>query len=166
MEDKITISMENLTNEEREQLMKLVKKASEGKESKIWKPKDGQEYYTICNGEICIYNWNGIVFDEYIFAVGDVFRTREEAVEEVKRRKFLTQWKRLSIEAGEDENEWNRQNKHFYVIYDLVDKALRIEYWFSASNGSSCFPSMESIKNAIEIIGEKNVIKYVLGVKE
>ena len=109
--------------------------------------------------------WYDVSADNYLYSIGEVFKTAEEADEEEKRRKILIQWKRLSIEAGEEENEWNRKNKHFCVMYDLVDKALRIEYRFSSSNGSSYFPSMKSIKNAIEIVGEENVKKYILGVK-
>ena len=166
MEDKITISMENLTKEEREQLMKLVKKASEGKESKIWKPKDGQGYYTIFNGEICNYYWNGVSFDEQAFAVGDVFLTREEAVEELERRKILTQWKRLSVEAGEEENPWDANNCHWYVFYKSNLKEIDIDFYSEFNLGIVYFPSLESLENAIQIIGEENVKKYILGVKE
>ena len=42
--DEIKLNMENLTKEEREQLLKLVEKANR-KESKVWKPKYNDKYY-------------------------------------------------------------------------------------------------------------------------
>ena len=105
MNETITVNMENLTDTEREQLMNLVKKASnEEKKSKVWKPKIGESYYDL--GATCL-TWRDDSSDNYLYSIGEVFKTAEEADEEEKRRKILNQWKRLSVEAGEEENEWN-----------------------------------------------------------
>lgn len=36
--DKITLNMENLSGDEREQLIKLVEKANKKENNKVWKP--------------------------------------------------------------------------------------------------------------------------------
>ena len=49
MNEQITIHLDNLTEEEREQFTKLLSKASEesSKGSRVWKPENNEEYYFI-----------------------------------------------------------------------------------------------------------------------
>ena len=62
MNEKIIVSMKNLTDTEREQLMNLVKKASEEKKSKEWTPNYNENVYVInsCGG---IVRWKYIALN-------------------------------------------------------------------------------------------------------
>ena len=166
MEDKIKIIMENLSNEEREQLMHLIEKSSK-KTSKMWKPELGDQFYIILsNGDVFKQAWDGGPNDEHFYLIGNIFRTKEEAKEEVERIKLLTQWKHLSVEAGEDENPWDSDKRHWYVYYDYGLKILDMSFNDTFNSGKVYLPSVKSLKNAIETVGEENVKRYVLGVKE
>ena len=47
MKSTITVNLNNLTDKEREQLLKLVSKSHTEKKSKVWKPNEGDTYYLI-----------------------------------------------------------------------------------------------------------------------
>lgn len=51
MENNITVNMENLSEKEREQLMKLIQK-SNGSKGKVWKPDYRRKYFYVneCGG--------------------------------------------------------------------------------------------------------------------
>lgn len=162
--DEIKLNLENLSEAERKQLIALVEKANKPK-SKIWKPEYG-EYYLICSGgNIGRMLWYGDNSDKGAYEIGNVFPTKEEADEELTRRKILTKWKRLSIEAGEDENPWDGNHEHFFIYFDVVRDKLVTKAFTGVHMASIFFPSEESLDNAIEEIGEDNVKKYILDVK-
>ena len=52
--------------------------AEEVKESSWWKPKHGQRYYYIGEyGRIKVGTWNDCLWDNHLYAMGNVFRTEE-----------------------------------------------------------------------------------------
>lgn len=72
----LQINMNNLTDEERNTLLSLVKKSNEPK-SKVWKPKFGLVYYFISNnGEIEATNCIESIADEERFVFGNVLKQR------------------------------------------------------------------------------------------
>lgn len=164
--NEIKLNIENLSAAEREQLMALAEKANKAK-NKIWKPKYHYTYYTINkHGNIIYQTWSNDEYDIGAYELGNVFRTKEGAEEELNRRKILTKWKRLSIEAGEDKNPWDGNNEHFFMYFDVVRDKLITKSFVAVHMASIFFPSEESLENAITEIGEDNVKKYILGIKE
>lgn len=163
--EQITILLDNLTEDERNQLMKLVEKANEPK-SKVWKPaKDGEYWCLWCSGAVTRDRYEMPV-DVYRWELGNCFPTEEEAEEEATRRKMLVKWKRLSIEAGEEDNPWDGRNLHWAVSWDCEGKCFHYFAYENCKYPISHFPSSDSLKAAIAELGEENVKKYILGVKE
>lgn len=163
--NEIKLNMSNLSNEERKQLTALIEKANKSK-SKVWKPEENKVYYYIswC-GEIG-FSVNSTHLDDTCYEIGNAFQTKEEAEEEITRRKIIAKWKRLSIEAGEDDNEWDTDNIHWYCYYSHAFKKPECAYCQNVKDSSVFFPTRESLIEAISIIGEDNVKKYILGIKE
>lgn len=164
--NEIKLNLENLSDAEREQLMALVGKANKQK-SKVWKPEYGDVYHLIglgCSGDIGKLTWYNDESDIEAYELGNVFRTEEEAKEEITRRKILTKWKRLSIESGENENPWDREHGH-YTVYFSKDRVL-IQCIVANKMSTTYFASKRSIIHAISEIGENNVKKYILEVNE
>jgi len=133
-------------------------------------PSDGDRYYYIsAEGDVLFSNWyiskNGAFshIDSERQDIGNVFKTQEEAKFECEKLKVLNKLKSLS----DDDQEWNGDNRHYFIVYDFEanDFYLRSncsikmphEYWFK---------SKESAENAIKIIGEDKLKKYVFGVEE
>lgn len=163
----LNVNVENLTDEEREMLMKLVEK-SQGKKNKIWKPKKGETYWTICSRTILNAEWYDHVVDIERYEYGEIYKTREEAEEEAVRRKMVAKWKMLSTEAGEEENKWDADghNSHWRIYYDSRDDSLVYECnkWFHQE--STYFPTKEALDTAITEFGKDNLKKYIFGVKD
>ena len=164
--DSISVNLENLSEQERESLMKLIEKANKSK-SKVWKPTHKREtYYSIKGtGNVVTYVWNDDDMDAKIYEIGNCFRTQTEAEEEVTRLKMLKYWKDLSIESGEDENPWDTYQYHFYVGYQHDIGQLRICSSKITQYESVCFKSENACRAAIKELGEDNVKKYILGIK-
>lgn len=162
----LNVNLENLTAEEYEALMKLVEK-SQKKNSKVWKPTVGERFYFISTYGILDYRtWYDDVPCTNLFEIGNVFPTLEAAEEELTRRKMLTKWERLSIESGEDENPLDSTNGHWSVCYNHLTKKLNFSAVVHCKYEEVYFPTKESLLAAIEELGEDNVKRYILGVKD
>lgn len=70
--------------------MKLKHNCPNCERDKPWKPKKGAYYYTIsCGGVVYSECWNCNLFEEDLFSLGNVFRTRAEAESAAKKVKKL-----------------------------------------------------------------------------
>ena len=82
MNEQITVNLNNLTEEEREQFKTLVDKGrgKSSRESCVWKPKKGEVYYYIndCNVSIADF-WNNVYVDKDRWKIGNIFKTEKEA---------------------------------------------------------------------------------------
>lgn len=132
-------------------------------------PSQGDKYYYIDNdSEILTGQWDTINdipsrVDARRRNIGNIFKTREEAEFEIERLKVLNQLKSLS----DDDQKWNQKNSHYHIAYELCFDKLSI--WDSScvkSLHEYYFKSKESAENAIKIIGEDKLKKYVFGVEE
>ena len=103
MENNITVNMENLSEEERKQLMNLIKK-SNGSKRNLWKPNYGRKYFYIndCGG-IMNSEWYDDRIDSEFYKIGNCFKTKEEAEFELERIKVKTELRRFSEENNEYE---------------------------------------------------------------
>lgn len=112
---KLTVDMENLTNAERKQLLKLVKKGQE--EKSIFKPDKGDTYYTI-NYDGTIRNWRNDTdnTDNRIIKYGNAYTDKSVAERKLKDMKL---WSLLWNFAEENKGEidWSNSERDKYYIY-------------------------------------------------
>ena len=93
MENNITVNMENLSEKEREQMMKLIQK-SNGSKVKVWKPDYRRKYFYVneCGG-IMNSKWYDDSIDADRYEIGNCFQTKEAAdfaLERIKSRNRIT----------------------------------------------------------------------------
>lgn len=167
MENNITVNMENLSEEEREQLMKLIQK-SNGFKSKMWKPNYGRKYFYINDcGAIINSKWYDDVIDTYRYEIGNCFKTKEETEFALEKLKVEAELRRFAEENNECEIDWTDRKQNKWLIcynYDLknidtgYDDTLRTHYIY--------FSSKEIAKQAIDYIGEERLKKYYLGIED
>lgn len=157
-------NFDNLSIEERKTFNTLLEKAR--MPCKTWKPKRGEYYYMIhhSGGTRCVKNYEDN-FSSHCFEINNCFKTEAEAKFEEERRKYLAWYKRLSIEAGENENEWDGENRHYYANVMFDDGHIFIDDEDTYKSESTYFPTKEACQNAIDIIGKDNFRKYVLKIK-
>lgn len=163
----LNVNMKNLTEEERNQLLALVKKSTEEK-PKAWKPKcDETYYYIISNGDISCINWGhcgDIDYDAY--SIGNCYRTREEALFAVEKLKVIIELKRFAEEHNE-KIDWNNSGKKkYYLYYDYSANNIVCKFKQYTRMSTIYFSSSDIAQQAIKTIGADRLKKYYFEVEE
>ncbi|MDD4370962.1 MAG: hypothetical protein PHD56_07810 [Anaerostipes sp.] len=168
MSNEIKVNFENLTEDERKELMRLVEKSSEPK-SKIWKPGKDEEYYFIDNfgtNDNSIWNDDSVDFRRY--DIGNVFKTRKEAELAARKQKVIVELEQYAIEHNEDDINWNgTECKYKYSIaYNHGKKELIvIPNKVLEDMGQIYFTSIKIASDAINAVGLDSIEKYMFGVE-
>lgn len=141
--------------------------AEKEEKSKVWKPKDEEDYWFVdSHGDIKFDYWGSYPFEENLYAIGNCFRTEEEA--ELYRRKLLVtaELKRFAEEHN-GKIDWNDFNQRKYCFcFNSAKKEIVIDYWWIAKMESVYFSSQEIAQRALETIGAERIKKYYLEVQE
>lgn len=165
MSENITINLEGLSKEEREQLLGLVEKAKRPK--KIWKPKYGDWYWYIgSDGQVDNCEWVNGPIDYGRYSMGNCFRTKEEAEFARAKQKIKTELQRFADEHNDpDKDEWDGKNIHYYIRCDIGDEALTMASSYIMQNINDIyFTSEDIVRNSIDHIGAKRIMKYLFDV--
>lgn len=121
-------------------------------------PKNGSEYYYIAtDATVEYFVFDGTNFDIDVVAIGNVYRTLEEANREVERRKVLTELRKLAKASwGGGNADWSRSGQYKWeLFYDHKEKewiALDL-CWLSQTQGAVYFATGHDADAAIETIG-------------
>lgn len=161
---------ENLTDGEMTTIEKLAKKAST-KKSKVFKPRCGEEYYSLDNSGKPFKTkcFNGGADGNY--AIGNCFATTKEAEFAAEKQKVLTELKRYALEHNECEIDWENLKQMKYSIVLLGRHSpnvcsLKIFETNSFSDiGQIYFTSREIAVSAIKEIGAERIKKYLFEVE-
>lgn len=167
MENNITVNMENLSEEEREQLMKLIQK-SNGFKSKMWKPNYGRKYFYINDcGAIINSKWYDDVIDTYRYEIGNCFKTKEETEFALEKVKVETELRRFAEENNEHEIDWTDEDQEKWCMcYNYDSKNIDTGYDNTLRTHYIYFSSKKIAKQAIDSIGEERLKKYYLGIED
>lgn len=161
---KLKEAQEKITNEIEE-----LKNEIENEKPKCWKPVTGEKVWTwwyVANGPLSQVYLGAHDFHINKYEEGEYFPTKELCIEHHKEKIYKEQWRRLSIESGEDKNPWDGHHNHWYVWYDPRNSRLNIGALSYIKDANVHFVSYEAAENAIKEIGEENVKRYILGIKE
>lgn len=135
------------------------------KPSRRWKPELHEKNYCIdSTGTVCVVYWEDWEVDKRRYALGNVFKTQEEAEFAVEQLKVLAELK----EYADDNKEWNNRNNHWSIQYTAQNGHIEVDFY---SNTLSVpfnlyFSSPEQAQKAIDAIGEERLKKYYFCVEE
>ena len=163
---EIKLNLENLTEDERKQLTELVEKANKA-ESKAWKPKDYEPFWAISrHGTISQIRFLTENCDEADYAIGNCFKTKEEAEFAIERFKIRAELQRYADEHNEPIDWCNdRQRKHG-IHCDYTAKKLYVYFHTTCREPFQIyFSSQEIAEAAIKAVGEERIKKYLFGVE-
>lgn len=138
------------------------------KQSKAWKPIEGEKYFFIdADGDVSDYTWEGFD-DEEIYAMGNCFKTKEEAEWEKEHRIVTTELKHFVAENDPrpiTEEDWEDNSNKYYIVHKYDNNRVGICSVFSNRVARQVYASnMEVLEKAIEHIGEERLKKYYFGV--
>lgn len=162
--EEIKVNLDNLTNEERETLLKLVEKGN--KTSR--KRERLETYYFISDeGAICCKCALGAV-DEIRYKLGNYFETKEEAEFAKKKQLIYQKLKDYALEHNTEEIDWDNYNQLKWIIrYEKDYKEIRYSWITDTFYINQIYFTSEKIaRDAVKEIGEDNIKKYLFGVNE
>lgn len=163
----INVNLDNLSAENKKIFMELIAEAK-AKPNTVWKPdyKDEVWYISPTDCKAYCFYWDDDDADKALYVQGQVFRTKEEAEEEITRRKILKRWKDLSVKSGENNNPWDGKSFHYQVVWNYDMSDVHIATVLRIRNNSSYFPTRNALIDAMREIGKENIKKYILNIKE
>lgn len=140
------------------------------KENKgVWKPDEDEceDYYYIDeSGDTYeTYHASSRIDYEHI-EFGNYYKTKEEAEYQANVQKYTNLFRKY-IEGHSDLIDWQDRNKEkLYITYSFSDKKIYYTVCHCCKQQGTVYASSKQIlEDAVEFVGEDNVIKYVLGVK-
>lgn len=163
----ITVNMENLSQEERTALLSLIEKANKPK-NKVWNPEENETYYySYSDGHIEKATCDNRNMDKNRYAIGNCFKTKEEAEFALERQKVITELKRFALEHNDKEIDWNNiEQRKCFLSYQHDKNIIFIDFYYSVQIYNIYFTSEEIAQAAIKEIGEERLRKYYFEVKE
>lgn len=163
--NELKVNFENLTAEERAELLKLVEKANKPK-SKVWKPENREEYYFIWGRGITDGVWSGYDIDENRYSIGNCFKTEEEAQNAVERLKIRAELQRFADEHNEPIDWKNRNTAKWYIRFNYDDEIVEWSPVRTARDTFQIYFSSEEVaRAAVQAVGEERIKKYLFGVE-
>lgn len=164
--EEFKVELENLTNEERKTLLKLVEKWN--KSNKRWRGKRDDTYYSVStSGNIITDIDCSCAYDEKCYRLGNYFKTKEEAEFVRKKQLIYQQLKDYALEHNTKDFDWDNEylNK-FCIAYDYQDNDLFIDFMQTTKYPNTVyFTSKEIAENAIKEIGEDRIKKYLFEIE-
>lgn len=128
MENNITVNMESLSEEEREQLMKIIKK-SNGCKRKVWKPECDKNYWIINGFRVVNSSWDNDNVDYRRYEIGNCFKTEKEAKFALEKLKVETELRRFAEENNECEIDWIASLEDKFTIGIFVHLQHQTKCW-------------------------------------
>ncbi|MFQ9199106.1 MAG: hypothetical protein ACLS67_00980 [Anaerobutyricum soehngenii] len=166
MENNITVNMENLSEEEREQLMKIIKK-SNGCKRKVWKPECNKNYWIINGFRVVNSSWDNDNVDYRRYEIGNCFKTEKEAKFALEKLKVEAELRRFAEENNECEIDWtDRKQNKWLICYNYDSKNIDTGYDDTLRTHYIYFSSKEIAKQAIKHIGEERLKKYYFRIED
>lgn len=166
MENNITVNMENLSEEEIEQLMKIIKK-SNGCKRKVWKPECDKNYWIINGFRVVNSSWDNDNVDYRRYEIGNCFKTEKEAKFALEKLKVEAELRRFAEENNECEFDWeDKKQEKWFMYYNCDMKKIDIIYNTVLKTHCIYFSSKKIAKQAIDYIGEERLKKYYLGIED
>lgn len=166
MDNNITVNMENLSEEEREQLMKIIKK-SNGCKRKVWKPECDKNYWIINGFRVVNSSWDNDNVDYRRYEIGNCFKTEKEAKFALEKLKVEAELRRFAEENNECEIDWtDRKQNKWLICYNYDSKNIDTGYDNTLRTHYIYFSSKEIAKQAIKHIGEERLKKYYFRIED
>lgn len=164
----INVNLLNLSEEEREQLMGLIKKANQTHQ-KRWRGEKNDVYYSITgDGKIVDARESVYTCDNDFYQIGNYFKTKEEAEFELNKRLVYQKLKDYALEHNEGEIDWKNSDQEKWVIFcDNQSECLVYRDRYTLYDiGQIYFSSYEIAREAVEAIGKDRIKKYLFNINE
>ena len=118
----------------------------------------GDNHYCIqSSGDVFLDSWHDIEADYSFFSQGNIFKTKQAAELEAKRRNLLTRFRAFRDECNGDwQINWNKNEAKYYLYKsNMTDDILCNDiYFYETFNLFGYFKNEEDADRAIELFGD------------
>ena len=120
--------------------------------------KEGDEYYFVSANGLAKYDsWDNYDFEKRAFAQGNIFKTKQEAELESKRRNLLTRFRAFRDECNNGwEPDWSNNGEKWEIDYKEEEGLIAL--WTSLVNSFSTFgyfKNKQDTQRAIDLFGDE-----------
>ena len=172
--DKINISLSDMTDEDKNELISLIKKYSDGgRKTKRYIPLYGEPFWYISIGfKVYKSTYRESEIDKNIVKSRNAFPDYESAAIEAERRKIICELKDFADEHNTTDIDWNKHEQDRYCIYcsyelnDLGIVYMNFDRQVRMIGSDVYFTSEEVATSAIKHIGKNRILKYVFGIED
>ena len=119
----------------------------------LWKPEKGEEYYYITEyGDVLSAIWREAQYEKEFLAIGNCFRTREQAEQEVAKRKAIQSVKIYIAENFPFEPDWENEPQEKWTVYYRFDRKRFDTECNETAKGYSPFGYLKSDEDCEQLI--------------
>jgi len=124
-------------------------------------PQDGDGYWYIDDeGYILKEKWDGLDFEEYRLAMGNIFKTKDQAEFAAEKLKVEAELRKFSTSFVLYNENW------FLVLADTQQDVMPLYENREVTQGAIYFESKEKAEEAVKSVGVDRIKKYLFGVEE
>ena len=129
-------------------------------EDGFWKPEYNGNYWYFCTDTCRVFNtfWGPTHVHENRLNIGNMYKTKEEAEFELERMNVLGELKKFSRKFRKDE-------LNYYIYLNCNTNELGTVLSDNRERFNVYFESYEKAKEAIEVVGEDRIKKYLFGIE-
>ena len=131
-------------------------------EPKVWKPKEGEEYWYMNESGIQFTDkWENTLCNQYKYELGNCFKTLKEMQKENKKKNKKKKLERYAEEHNTEKIDWqDEEQEKWYIDYYPLAGDITTQYTTCCQSMNEVyFTSKEALDNAIKEIGEDNIKK-------
>ena len=127
------------------------------KKKSVWSLQNGDKCFFINSiGSMIPVKWDGTYCAIRNLEIGNVFLTKEEAENEVERRKIEAEMLRLG-----GRRKFNRGKDNYFIMYTRIEGLDYVNYQSMHEQGVIYFDSELDAINAVKTIGKDKIKKYI-----
>ena len=121
--------------------------------------KYGDNHYCVqSSGDVFSDSWRDIEADYSFFSQGNIFKTKQAAELEAKRRNLLTRFKAFRDECNDGwKPNWRKNDAKYYFYISSTDGEIGINdiYFYETFPLFGYFKNQEDAERAIELFGDE-----------
>ena len=162
-EKDMNLELNNLTEEQKKQIIELAKKFEQ--ENEIDKLDYGKDYI-VFNGSLELPRRMKLTeceFKDQFFDLGLTAHTKEEA-EKIRRRLLVEKELRNWAKKCKESVDWESKQAKYCIGYDNNTKEIILDDFCDYTNGNIIFTDNEIGRKAIESIGQERLIRDYFGI--
>ena len=173
MKENFEVNINNLTEEEKGNFLRLIKKSKTILEpiGKRWRGKWGDVYYAVTSeGHLIDDTENEGFNDEQSYRLGNYFKTEEEAKFAREKQYVYQKLKDYALEHNTEAIDWTNPYQHKWFI-ECNDEHNDNDLAYCWATDTSCinqiyFTSKKIARDAVEEVGKENIKHYLFGIED